>query len=1270
MRRLILFLITLPLFAAPISLFDGKTLDGWELVDRDRQFWRAEDGMIIADSLGKKMPRNTFLFSEKTYEHFEFRCQFRLTGDPKTGLVNSGIQFRSEKLANGYAKGYQADIGEPKWWGCIYDEHRRNRVIATSDLAAIKTKLKPFGWNEYVIRAEGPRVRMYLNGILTVDYTEPDPNIPLSGHFALQLHSGGICQIAYKDITVEILKPPAPKKGRPDIPFADFESGSYEGWTTTGTAFGDKPLEISKAPEYQENMHASGKYCVNSHASSPGEPTVPNIAMKDGATGTLTSDSFTIERDFIQLKVNGGDFAGQTCVNVLVDGQTVASVTGNRSNTMSTKLIPVANFAGKKAQLQVVDSISAGWGNIGIDDVVFTDGRAQWPTPKKKAPSGRKPEQELASFTLPEGFVAELVASEADGLINPIDMTFDDAGRLWTQTAEMYPLDPVPNAAWSALLRLMDDPKAVTTNPAFRRAYDLYTGKAPAADKILIISKSGEVSVWAEGLANPQSVLPYKTGAFVAHGPELLFLDDRDGDGKADHREVLLSGFGFVDTHTMSHLLIRAPGGWINFSHGALNKGLVTATRSGVQQRVDYAKNLRLSLDGTRFELVNAGLNNIWGYQLRANGQWYGSEANDLGWSVVPMEASTAYKGIGNQKLRDYQPLFPPLHKFRVGGTGLSGIAFCEDRSGSFPAAYKNVAFIANPITRKINAVRIKRLSDGRVEGEHLPDFLTSTDEWFRPVNLAFGPDGCLYVADFYNKIISHNEVSRAHPDRDKSHGRIWRIRHTGATAPNPVNIAALPDAQLPAQLRSDSDWARRAAWQQIVDRNAKNLVPAISAIVADHDTPETSRIAALWTLEGLGHFDRALWGRLLADAPADLRREAVRALANLPIDSATLADVLTPLSYSADAMLRSQLLRTIEAHGKSHPDLIDFLLSFCGPDVPGNSLGGPYERKFERYLARRALEPNANALADYLRTPQARRHSDAHIAWASQALAPNQAEAMFLKQWPTIRKQPIDLAVLTQISDMLRSPQVAEAVGSAFDSDLLKLTLDNAAKVYSPELAALFTPVAQRLFASDQALALRAADELHVPGLEAQLEALADNPVASRILARGKPHPPAPVSVQPPSKGTEKIEHFTRTLANNPGDAALGKPIFDGLCLSCHSVGGKGAGFSPPLDGSGHRELEHLLTAIFTPDAAMEGNYSLYSVQRADGTRMEGYLEKKDKRGVTLRFMGGGSVFLPSVDIVAGDYVPGRSVMPTGLIDSLPDAQVANLIAYIQSLK
>ena len=169
------------------------------------------------------------------------------------------------------------------------------------------------------------------------------------------------------------------------------------------------------------------------------------------------------------------------------------------------------------------------------------------------------PEEELASFTLPEGFVIELVASEENGIINPIDLTFDDAGRLWTQTAEMYPLDPFGDIANRKIRGELRNPKSkLFKNPEFIRLKELYELKQRGSDRVLVIDDptkavTGQVPAVVEGLTMPQSILPYKNGVFIAHGAEMLFMEDADGDGKFEKPKTVLSGFSFIDSHTMSH---------------------------------------------------------------------------------------------------------------------------------------------------------------------------------------------------------------------------------------------------------------------------------------------------------------------------------------------------------------------------------------------------------------------------------------------------------------------------------------------------------------------------------------------------------------------------------------------------------------------------------------------------------------------------------------------------------------------------------------------
>ena len=482
------------------------------------------------------------------------------------------------------------------------------------------------------------------------------------------------------------------------------------------------------------------------------------------------------------------------------------------------------------------------------------------------------PEEELASFSLPEGFVIELVASEENGIINPIDLTFDDAGRLWTQTAEMYPLDPFGDVANRKIRGELRNPKSkLFKNPEFIRLSELYALKQRGLDRVLLIDDptkpvTGQVPAVVEGLTMPQSILPYKNGVFIAHGAEMLFMEDADGDGKFEKPKTILSGFGFIDSHTMSHTLVRGPGGWVHFSHGAMNLGTVTAEASGAQQDIDYSKIARFSLDGEKLELVSSGLNNVWGFQLRADGQWYGSEANDKSHSVVPMEPGTGFEGIGNDKLRPYQPMVPVVHPFRVGGTGISSLVFSDDDSNAFPEEWRNLAFLANPITNTINTVRVDRDASGKISGTLLGDLLKSEDDWFRPVNMEFGPDGCLYVADWYNKVVSHNEVPRTDPTRDKTHGRIWRIRHESQKPVQVPNLIATKDMDLAKHLKGVSRWEKRAAWHQIADRQVTALLPEIKEIALDTGNSIGTRVHAIWSYESLGELDQKFIATLLKD--------------------------------------------------------------------------------------------------------------------------------------------------------------------------------------------------------------------------------------------------------------------------------------------------------------------------------------------------------------------------------------------------------------------
>lgn len=196
----VVLLIVCPVsLAESKSLFDGKTFDGWE--GDTKNTWRVEEGCFVGGSLDKVVPRNEFLCTTKSYGDFELKLKFKLLGD--RAKVNAGVQFRTKRIPNHHeVSGYQADIGQ-HYWGALYDESRRNKVLASPDKALLEKLVKHDDWNEYTIRCEGPRVRLWLNGTLTVDYTEKDDKIARTGIIGLQVHGGAKAKVFYKDIHIE-----------------------------------------------------------------------------------------------------------------------------------------------------------------------------------------------------------------------------------------------------------------------------------------------------------------------------------------------------------------------------------------------------------------------------------------------------------------------------------------------------------------------------------------------------------------------------------------------------------------------------------------------------------------------------------------------------------------------------------------------------------------------------------------------------------------------------------------------------------------------------------------------------------------------------------------------------------------------------------------------------------------------------------------------------------------------------------------------------------
>jgi hypothetical protein len=203
MKQLLLCLAVLPVFmhAKGIMLFDGKTFAGWE--GDTKKTWHIAEDALVGGSLVEKVPHNEFLATTKSYTNFDLRLKFKLVGSE--GFVNGGVQFRSQRILHQFEMiGYQADLGEG-YYGSLYDESRRKKTLIGPDKALIHKTLKVGEWNNYRIRCEGPHIQIWINGVQTVDYTEPETQIEQRGLIALQIHGGAKAEASYKDIFIEEL---------------------------------------------------------------------------------------------------------------------------------------------------------------------------------------------------------------------------------------------------------------------------------------------------------------------------------------------------------------------------------------------------------------------------------------------------------------------------------------------------------------------------------------------------------------------------------------------------------------------------------------------------------------------------------------------------------------------------------------------------------------------------------------------------------------------------------------------------------------------------------------------------------------------------------------------------------------------------------------------------------------------------------------------------------------------------------------------------------
>jgi len=494
------------------------------------------------------------------------------------------------------------------------------------------------------------------------------------------------------------------------------------------------------------------------------------------------------------------------------------------------------------------------------------------------------PAAQQQKFHLPPGFEIELVASEPE-IRKPINLNFDGSGRLLVSGSVEYPF------AVEKGRKARDSVKRLTDSNGDGR-YD-------------------KVETLADGLNIPIGVSPVPGGVLAYSIPRIETIVPADRNGGAVRRKPLFHGFDSADTHGMPSSFTWWIDGWVYGCQGESNVATVS-DRSGAKVKLSGGATFRMRPDGLHFEIFAHGQVNPFGLCFDPLGNLFSADSHSR--PAYLLLHGARYPGLATT--HDGLGFGPPMMRHRHGSTGIAGIAFYA--AEQFPAEYRNTLFLGNPVTGRINHDKLEA-HGSTYEAIEQPDFLTCDDPWFRPVDVQLGPDGALYIADFYNRVIAHSLIPLGHAQRDHQRGRIWRIVYKG-TKGKPARLPRVPDlsqatlGELLRHLDNSNLLIRTHATHQLVERIGKSSIAPLNRLFAGESQPR-QRAHGLWALERLGSLDEELIGRLANDSDRAVRVHLLKALterADLRRGGDGLREIVISKLADSDAFVRRAAAETL----------------------------------------------------------------------------------------------------------------------------------------------------------------------------------------------------------------------------------------------------------------------------------------------------------------------------------------------------------------------
>jgi len=619
---------------------------------------------------------------------------------------------------------------------------------------------------------------------------------------------------------------------------------------------------------------------------------------------------------------------------------------------------------------------------------------------KQNQPPGPplSPTEALAKMQVPEGFHVELVASEPD-LMNPVAMAFDDAGRIYVTESFEYP---------------RHEP-------------------GPGRDRIKILhdtdgdGKIDSVKIFADGLNIPSGIAVGHGGVWVANAPDILFLEDTDGDDVADRQSVVVTGFGRIDTHELPNALTWGPDGYLYGLNGVFNPSVVE--QNGKRFEFTCAM-FRIDPRTKRFELFCEGTSNPWGIAFDAVGSAFISACViDHLWHLT----QSAYY------LRQGGP-YPPhtwwaesivKHKHQM--AAYCGIEYFD--SDAYPASYRDRLYMGNIHGGCINSDRIERFG-ATYQGFGEPDFLTANDVWFMPVAQKVGPDGCLYVLDWYDRYHCYQDASADPKGVDRGHGRLYRIVHGERPTPRFQDLSKLTNTELIAALSDPNIFVRQRSQLKLAERAQTLTSQEISAleVIGLKGPTLKSQLHAIWALAGAHKLREEFVSWLLDVEEPEIRAWGIRLTAEQFPTNTALRQRCEQLAKDSDARVRLQAAIAAPKFASSEFDASDVMNMEL--DVLNHSQDDP--------IIGRVVWQNSLPIAQTTRQQVLKRLTDRI----------EQPDDLLRSMLPRFAGKWIDDAIANRSSQKEVQDLLSELLNAA--NKLKKVSPDNAAAALRPIFARL----------------------------------------------------------------------------------------------------------------------------------------------------------------------------------------------------------------------